>query len=133
MKSMIQEHKVIVIDVDGTLCPVKQAGQDYANLQPNQAIVEKLREYKAEGFYIVIHSSRNMRTYQGDLGKIQANTLPVLIEWLKRHDIPYDEIHLGKPWQGRGGFYVDDKTIRPSEFLSKSYAEIQEIIDREQR
>lgn len=132
MRYMIQENKVLVIDVDGTLCQEKKEGQEYKSMQPRQEMVVKLREYKEKGFYIVIYSSRNMRTYQGDLQKIQANTLPVLIEWLKRHDIPYDEIYMGKPWQGRGGFYVDDKTIRPSEFVSKSYEEIMKIIDKEQ-
>lgn len=129
---MINEEKNIVIDVDGTLCPEKQSGQEYVNVEPNRAVVNKLREYKAQGFYIVIYSSRNMRTYQGNVGKINANTLPVLIKWLDQHNIPYDEVYMGKPWQGRGGFYVDDKTIRPSEFVSKNYEEIMDIIIKEQ-
>jgi capsule biosynthesis phosphatase len=44
--------------------------------------------------------------------------LPVIIEWLDRHKIPYDEIYVGKPWCGFDGFYVDDRAIRPDEFLS---------------
>lgn len=26
--------------------------------------------------------------------------------WLARWDVPYDEVHVGKPWAGRHGFYV---------------------------
>jgi capsule biosynthesis phosphatase len=94
-------------------------------------MVEKLRAYRADGFEIVICSSRNMRTYEGQIGKINANTLPVILDWLARHDIPYDEIHVGKPWCGTEGFYVDDKAIRPSEFLTLSHEEIHALLDRE--
>ena len=53
----------------------------------------------------------------------------MVLEWLEKHDIPYDEIYYGKQWQGHGGFYVDDKTIRPDEFLSLSYEEILKIVE----
>ncbi len=52
--------------------------------------------------------------------------------WLDRHDIPYDEIHVGKPWGGKGGFYVDDKAIRPSEFTKLSYEQILELVGGEE-
>lgn len=65
-----------------------------------------------------------MRTYEGNVGKINVNTLPVLIEWLNKNNIPYDEIYMGKPWCGTEGFYVDDKAIRPDEFVKLSYEEI---------
>ena len=42
-------------------------------------------------------------------------------------DIPYDEIIYGKPWPGHHGFYVDDRTIRPDEFLKYSVDELDEI------
>ncbi|MGV2898232.1 capsular biosynthesis protein [Achromobacter sp. AGC78] len=121
---MIRSDKVLVFDVDGTLCEIRRDGQPYADVEPLWPVVEKLREYKREGFYIVLNSARNMRTYQGNTGLLNANTLPVLIDWLKKHDIPYDELHLGKPWPGTNGFYVDDRTIRPDEFCRLNYQEI---------
>ena len=57
---------------------------------------------------------------QGQIGKINANTLPLILDWLAQHEIPYDEIHVGKPWCGTEGFYVDDKAVRPSEFLASA-------------
>ena len=45
-----------------------------------------------------------------------------------RHDIPFDEIHVGKPWCGTEGFYIDDRAIRPSEFVALSLGEIQTLI-----
>ncbi|MBN2715397.1 MAG: capsular biosynthesis protein [Deltaproteobacteria bacterium] len=112
------------MDLDGTICPIKEPHQRYENLEPYADVVDKMREYKAMGFRIVISSARNMRTYSGDIGKINVHTLPVIIEWLRRHCIPFDEIIVGKPWCGTGGFYVDDKAIRPDEFVDWSYAEI---------
>jgi capsule biosynthesis phosphatase len=122
--------KRLVLDLDGTLTH-DDPQASYAERRPNAAMVEKLRAYRAEGFEIVICSSRNMRTYEGQIGKINANTLPVILDWLARHDIPYDEIHVGKPWCGTQGFYVDDKAIRPSEFLALSHEEIHALLARE--
>ena len=125
---MTDTTPVIVMDLDGTICPIKQPNESYESLCPYQDVVAKMREYKARGFRIVISSARNMRTYKGNIGKINANTLPVIIDWLRRNDIPYDEIHVGKPWCGTGGFYVDDKAIRPDEFVDWSYSEIARTI-----
>lgn len=112
----------IVVDVDGTLCPVKPDGARYPDLVPYPAMLAKLREYRALGFRIALHTSRNMRTHGGNLGLINAQTAPELVEWLRRWDVPFDELHLGKPWPGEGGFYVDDRTVRPDEFLALDYA-----------
>ena len=70
-----------------------------------------------------------MRTYDGNLGLINANTSKKLILWLEKYKIIYDEIYFGKPWPGEGGFYVDDRTIRPSEFIKLSYKEINKLLD----
>lgn len=125
---MIREERVIVIDVDGTLCSTKKDGQQYGDVAPNRAVIAQLCAYKERGFHIIIATSRNMRTHQGNIGKICAETLPVLLAWLDQHGVPYDEVHVGKPWQGRGGFYVDDKAIRPDEFVGKSYEEILALV-----
>ena len=122
--------KRLVFDLDGTLTH-DDASADYAERAPNAAVVAKLRDYQAQGFEIVICSSRNMRTYEGQVGKINAHTLPVILDWLARHEIPYDEIHVGKPWCGTEGFYVDDKAVRPSEFLALSHEEIHALLAKE--
>ena len=95
-------------------------------------MLEMLRSYQSAGFHIILTTSRNMRTYDGNIGLILANTAPVLLDWLKRYGVPYDEIHFAKPWPGKGGFYVDDRAIRPSEFLNLSYEQIEELLTDEQ-
>jgi capsule biosynthesis phosphatase len=119
--------KRLVIDLDDTLT-LADPSLSYEDKQPNSALVEKLRAYKAEGFEIIIYTARNMKTYDNSVGKITAHTLPVIIDWLKKHEVPYDEIHVGKPWCGHDGFYVDDRAIRPSEFLTLTLSDIQDLI-----
>lgn len=118
--------KKIVIDLDDTIS--KTVNGDYKNSQPITEVIDLIRNYRENGFEIAISTSRNMRTFNGSIGKINAITLPIITEWLDTHNVPYDEIHIGKPWCGDGGFYVDDKAIRPSEFLKNSYEEILAII-----
>ena len=121
--------KRLIMDLDDTICSTSKG--DYENSKPNQLVVEKLNKYRNEGFEIVIHTSRNMRTYKGNVGKINIHTLPNIITWLNQNDVPFDEIIIGKPWCGFEGFYVDDKSIRPSEFIGKTYPEIQLLLDKE--
>ena len=87
------------------------------------------RTNKENGFEIIISTSRNIRTYEGNVGKINANTLPIIIKWLDKNSVPYDEIYVGKPWCGIEGFYIDDKAVRPSELVNMSYDEIVALLD----
>jgi capsule biosynthesis phosphatase len=119
--------KRLVMDLDGTITQ-DNAARSYADKEPNLAVIEQMRSYKDNGFTIVIHSARNMRTYNGSIGKINVHTLPVILAWLDRHSVPYDEVVVGKPWCGTEGFYVDDRAIRPSEFASLSLEEIRVLI-----
>lgn len=128
---MIAEEKVAVIDVDGTLAGPRGTGQSYAEVSPLPRIVQKIRSLKKQGYWIILYTSRNMRTYGGNIGRIMRHTAPVLVEWLARHEIPYDELHFGKPWCGHDGFYVDDRAIRPREFLTLELEEIETIFRRD--
>lgn len=116
-----------IFDIDGTLCPIKGKDERYEDIVPYPEMVEKIRDYKQQGAKIILYTSRNMNTYKGNIGLINANTAGVILEWLKKWDIPYDEIIYGKPWPGHNGFYVDDRTVRPDEFLNRTVDELKEI------
>jgi capsule biosynthesis phosphatase len=118
--------KRLIIDLDETLALTAPDGYD--NAVPNLALIARLRDYRANGFEIVINTSRSMRTFDGNIGKINAHTLPVILAWLDRHAVPFDEVHVGKPWCGLEGFYVDDKSIRPAEFLRYSLPAIHALL-----
>jgi capsule biosynthesis phosphatase len=116
-----------IFDIDGTICPIKKTNEKYEDLIPYNDIVAKIRYYHENGARIVMHTSRNMRTYQGNIGLINANTAKVMLKWLDKWDIPYDEIIYGKPWPGKQGFYVDDRAVRPDEFLRHTPEELKDI------
>ena len=121
------EDYSFVFDIDGTLCPIKKKDEKYEDLVPFSDMIERLRYYKENGAKIVLYTSRNMNSYNGNIGLINKHTAQVLSEWLKKWDIPYAEIVYGKVWPGHKGFYVDDRTVRPDEFLKHSPEELEKI------
>lgn len=116
-----------VFDIDGTICPIKKKDEKYEDLVPYPEILEKLKEYKKQGAKIVLFTSRNMNSYNGNIGMINKHTAAVLSVWLEKWEVPYDEIVYGKVWPGHKGFYVDDRAVRPDEFLKYSPEELAEI------
>ena len=120
------------MDIDGVLAR-KDSGKDYSERAVDESVLSRLEEYSEKGFYIILYTARNMRTHEGRIGKINAETAPTLLEWLDEKGVPYDEIHYGKPWCGHEGFYVDDKAVRPSEFEELSHEEIRELVEEEER
>lgn len=120
----------LIFDIDGTLCPIKKKDESYEDLVPYSSMVNKLKRFKMQGAKIVLFTSRNMKTYAGNIGAINANTAKVMLKWLEKWEIPYDEIIYGKPWPGHKGFYVDDRSVRPDEFLKYSIEELEAICEK---
>lgn len=121
--------KKLIVDLDGTLTQANTS--DYKNVLPRLEVIAQLQQYKNNGFEIVISTARNMRTYEGNVGKINIHTLPTITEWLDKHNVPYDEILVGKPWCGHDGFYIDDRSVRPSEFANLSFEQITDMLNKE--
>lgn len=128
---MVKENKVIVVDVDGTLTLGKEDGASYATAGVSDSMKDKLVRLKSEGYWIILFTSRNMRTHDGNIGAIMKHTAPILIDWLAHHEIPYDELHFGKPWCGHDGFYIDDRAVRPREFVENSFEQLNFMIERD--
>lgn len=126
---MNYDEYTFIFDIDGTLCPIKKVTEKYEDLTPYPLMVEKLRFYKKSGAKIILHTSRNMNSYHGNIGIINKNTAKILLNWLEKWNIPYDEIIYGKPWPGHKGFYIDDRTVRPNEFLDCTPDELQKICE----
>ena len=119
----------LIVDLDGTICPIKKNNEKYEDLKPYGNIVEKMKEYRNAGFKIMIFTARNMRTYENNLGLINIHTSRMTMDWLDRWEIPYDEIIFAKPWPGKEGYYIDDRAIRPDEFLKYSKEELDEMLE----
>ena len=103
----------IVIDLDGTICPIKQPGESYADLAPYPGAAERIRAWRAAGHYVIVQTARNMATCESNLGRVLKNVGKITLDWLDRHGIEYDEIYFGKP---NGEVYIDDRALRFSEW-----------------
>ena len=106
---MINNQKRLCIDLDGTICENKKDNQTYQDVLPMPCAVKRLNEYKEKWYYIIIYTARNMLTHNNNIGNIIANQGPILFEWLKKHNIPYDELLFGKPV---ADIYIDDKALK---------------------
>ena len=99
----------IVIDLDGTICDIKQPGQTYADVKIKPGAAQQIKKLRAEGHYIIIQTARNMATCESNLGKVLKNIGKVTLEWLETHGVEYDEIYFGKP---NAQLYIDDRALR---------------------
>jgi capsule biosynthesis phosphatase len=99
----------ICIDLDGVICQLRRPGEAYADLKPMPGAVERLRDLRAAGHYIIVCTARHMKTCAGNVGQVVARQGAITLEWLARHGIEYDEIHFGKP---HADVYIDDNAVR---------------------
>ena len=85
--------KTIAVDFDGVIHGYSkgwQKGQIYDDPVPGAK--EALEKLKSKGYRILIYSTRNNPMYRkpGDADQDKA-----VVEYLERHEIPYDKIHKG--------------------------------------
>jgi capsule biosynthesis phosphatase len=99
----------IVIDLDGTICEVRQENQSYESLLPLPGAVQKITELRSRGHYVIIATARNMQTCESNLGLVMKNIGKITLDWLAKHGIQYDEIYFGKP---NADIYIDDRACR---------------------
>ena len=95
-----QNENIILLDLDNTLA-ISHCDKEYSELIFDKQILDSMLLAKKKGYKIKIHTSRNMRSFNGDQKKIKEYTLPIIVDWLKKHNIPYDEIIIGKQWCGQ--------------------------------
>ena len=111
------QRRTLVVDIDKTLCK-KNDNKQYSEALPIKKVCNALRKANSEGVYIILSTSRNMRTFKNSIGLINKITAPILIKWLKDNNIPYDEIYFGKPW-GNDISYIDDKNLSIEKFINE--------------
>lgn len=99
----------LCIDLDGVICEIKNDNQEYSNVKPIKGSIETLHKLKDQGYYIILHTARHMRTCDANLGKVTAKIGKITIDWLDKHNVPYDEIYFGKPI---ADIYIDDNAFR---------------------
>ncbi len=114
----------IVIDLDGTICTLKQKHETYEDVEAKPGAVEFIKKLRAEGHYIIIQTARNMATCESNVGKVMKNVGKVTLEWLERNDIEYDEIYFGKP---NANLYIDDRAFRFEDWKNMSTEQLETL------
>jgi capsule biosynthesis phosphatase len=85
----------LIVDIDGTLCDVTA---DYENANPKLDVINKVNSAYWLGSYVILYTSRGMRTFNGNVDQIEIHHRPILEKWLSNHN-------------------VDDKSITPEDFI----------------
>ena len=98
----------IVFDLDGVICELKKPSESYADVIPKNDVIEKMRDLKEDGHYLIIHTGRHMRTCDGDVSKVIEKIGKITEDWLEKWNVPYDELVFGKP---HADLYIDDLGI----------------------
>jgi len=98
----------IVFDLDGVICELKKPSESYADVIPKNDVIEKMRDLKKAGHYLIIHTGRHMRTCDGDVSKVIEKIGKITEDWLEKWKVPYDELIFGKP---HADMYIDDLAV----------------------
>ena len=109
----------ICIDLDGTICDIRQEGQTYAEVKVKPGAAECIRALRRAGHTVVIQTARNMGSTGHNVGKALRNVGKITFDWLEKNGIEYDEIFFGKP---NADVMIDDRAFR----FSDNWADITE-------
>ncbi|MGK0366908.1 MAG: capsule biosynthesis phosphatase [Thermoproteota archaeon] len=128
LKELIADNPpgTIVIDLDNTIT-IDDKVVSYEFKKPNKAIIKKMKEYASQGYRIIIYTARNMKTQNGDESMVIGNIGLDTLNWLQKHKVPFDGLKFGKPFADNA-FYIDDKAIRPNEFLEFKIDKLQALV-----
>jgi capsule biosynthesis phosphatase len=105
--------KALVIDLDGTICSQEDSGE-YHRAYPVLKVIFKVNELWTRGWDIIIYTARGMKTFDGDVKKIEDVYREETEKWLKDNRVMYTKLIFGKP---SGDVYVDDKGKTINEFV----------------
>ena len=95
-------------DLDSTLVSEPKIPGDYTSVEPIRKNIDYLKFLSRKGHEIIISTSRRMKTHHGNVNAAVADIGKLTFDTLAKYDIPYDEIHFGKPY---ADFYIDDKAV----------------------
>ena len=115
---MAKEHsRTLVFDLDDTISFT--INRDWEHAEPNVDLIQKSNELYKNGWKIIIATSRgnlSCATRKEAEEKYKAQ----IEKWLKDNNVLYDELSFEKKL---GVFYIDDKALRPDEFIKMTFRE----------
>ena len=105
-------YKTIIVDVDETLCYVHN--RDFANGIPNREVIDRVNEYYDNGYKVIISTARGQKSCK-TVEEMNKKYREVTERWLMDNGVKYHELEIG--YKKNADLYVDDKAIRPDEFV----------------
>lgn len=104
-------HKTIVCDIDDTISFT--TNRDWENAKPNLQLINKLNNLHDEGWVINFYTARGSISFV-DRDDAEYYYRPIIEKWLKKNNVKYNLLSFEKPL---AAYYIDDKAIRPEEFI----------------
>ena len=110
--------KTIVMDIDDTISFAKTYADPgiYAEAEPNLPVIKTMQKMASKGYKFELYTSRGWISCEENPEKAKEKYLHQLEDWMQKYNVPYSRIIFGKPF---GILYVDDKAIKPDEFVEK--------------
>lgn len=118
VKQDMVKYKRIIVDIDETLCNV--VNRDFVNAIPNQAVIDKVNEYYDKGYEVIISTARGQNSCNTP-EEMRKKYESITKQWLETAGVKYDDLEIG--YKKNADLYVDDKAIRPDEFVKKKILE----------
>ena len=110
---------VLVVDLDKTLCTKKLPDESYADVKPICDMIDAVNTLHKNGSEVIIESARNMLTQSNNEAKVIKNIGLTTLKWLNDNNVEYkDKYGVSDVYKPIGSCYIDDKALRPKEFLS---------------
>jgi len=90
---------IVGFDLDGVIAKGDGGWTDdyYSSCKPNNDTVALMKKLNRQGHKIIIYTSR-----------LSHEVKSVTVDWLQRHNVPYDAIHFDKPLYD---YMIDDRGI----------------------
>jgi len=106
--NMNKKKKVIAVDCDGVIHAYSKSWEGGILYdEPVKDTKEGIQKLKDAGYHIMIYTTRTNPDYRNEK---EPEQIAQLKEYLKKYEIPYDEI-----WTGKGkpmaDMYIDDRAI----------------------
>ena len=106
----------VIVDLDGTLT-IDEKRLPYPEKPLNHAVAAAVSRSSELGYGVMVMTARGMRTWKNDRAKVEEHVRPGVEAWLTSNAVQTDQVHVGKPWCGPRGFYVDDRNLHLEEFV----------------
>ena len=110
--------RTLCVDVDDTISTTYN--RDYVNSLPIEGMIEKLNKLYLEGWEVIYFTARGQLSTGYNIAEIERTRRPVLEAWLKKHNVLYTQLIMGKPF---ADYYIDDKAMTPDDFMQTTFGQ----------